>query len=162
MGRVPADPLALRKYRNTKVYRSLGRILRVYNRVLIERLRARGFDDFTPAFPALLSNLDTDGSHIGVLAMRAGVTRQAASQLLKEIERCGYAELRASPHDARATKVHFTARGRKLLATVLAIIEEIEEDFAAALKPGEFERLREGLMKIANRIDPGGALGPEG
>ena len=150
---------ALRRHRNTKLYRSLTRTLRVYNRLLVTGLRERGFTDFSPAFPALLSNLDMDGTRIGVLAMRAGVSRQAAGQLLREIERCGYAERRTAADDARATTVHFTPRGRRMLATVLALVEEIENDFAAALRAGEFERVRTGLYAIAERIDPAGALG---
>jgi DNA-binding MarR family transcriptional regulator len=159
---VPKPPrtiAALRIYRNAKLYRSLARILRVYNRLLVTRLRALGFDDFSPAFPAMLSNLDVNGTRIGVLASRAGVTRQGAGQLLREIERCGYAERRESPDDARATMVHFTPRGRRLLAAVLELVEQIEDDFAAALKAGEFEKVREGLFHIAERVDPGGALG---
>jgi DNA-binding MarR family transcriptional regulator len=153
------DPAALRRYRNSRLYRSLTRTLRVYNRLLIERLHTRGFTDFQPSFPAMLSNLDTEGSRIGVLAARAGVTRQAAGQLLREIERCGYVERRPSPTDARATLVHFTPRGRRLLATIIELVEVIEADFAAALGPGAFERVREGLLGIADRIDPEGALG---
>ena len=154
------DPTTeLRRYRNSKLYRSLTRTLRVYNRILIERLQARGFTDFTPAFPSLLSNLDTEGTPIGVLAARAGVTRQAAGQLLREIERCGYAELRSAAHDARVTTVHFTARGRRLLSVVLELVEEIEDAFADTLRAGEFERVRDALYVIADSIDPGGALG---
>jgi DNA-binding MarR family transcriptional regulator len=153
------DPGRLREYRNSRLYRSLTRTLRVYNRLLIDRLRARGFADFSPAFPSLLSNLDIAGTRIGVLAQRAGVTRQAAGQLLREIERCGYVERRRSRHDARTTMVHFTARGRRLLATVLELVDAIETDFAATLNAGEFERVRSGLLRIADRIDPGGALG---
>ena len=155
----PKRPADLRLYRNRKLYRSLTRTLRVYNRLLLTRLRARGFDDFAPAFPSLMSNLDMEGTRIGVLANRAGVTRQAAGQLLREIERCGYVERRDSAHDGRATMVYFTSRGRRLLATVLELVEEIEADFAAALQPGEFDRVRAGLLQIADRIDPGGALG---
>jgi DNA-binding MarR family transcriptional regulator len=150
---------AVRTRRNSTLYRSLARTLRVYNRLLVTRLRAIGFDDFSPAFPAMLSNLDLGGTRIGVLAIRAGVTRQAAGQLLREIERCGYAERRDSPHDARTTMVHFTPRGKRLLATVLELVEEIESDFSAGLKAGEFEKVQQGLFRIAERIDPGGALG---
>jgi DNA-binding MarR family transcriptional regulator len=150
---------AVRTHRNRTLYRSLARTLRVYNRLLVTRLRALGFDDFSPAFPAMLSNLDLGGTRIGVLAIRAGVTRQAAGQLLREIERCGYAERRDSPHDARTTMVHFTSRGKRLLATVLELVEEIESDFAAGLKAGEFEKVQQGLFRIAERVDPGGALG---
>jgi hypothetical protein len=55
--------------------------------------------------------------------------------------------------------VHFTARGRRLLATVFELVEEIEADFAAGLEPGDYDLVREGLLRIADRIDPGGALG---
>jgi DNA-binding MarR family transcriptional regulator len=87
------------------------------------------------------------------------VTRQAAGQLLREIEKCGYVERRASDDDGRATTVHFTARGRRLHATVIGFVEEIEASFASMLRAGEFERLRVGLLAIADGIDPGGALG---
>ena len=123
MRRIPNDIRALRQYRNSRLYRSLTRTLRVYNRLLLERLHDRGFTDFAPSFPALLSNLDTRGTRIGVLAMRGGVSRQAAGQLLREIARCGYVELRAARDDARATTVHFTARGRRLLATVFELVD---------------------------------------
>jgi DNA-binding MarR family transcriptional regulator len=155
----PQGTEGLRKSRSTKLYRSLTRTLRVYNRLLVERLRARGFDDFSPAFPSLLTNLDADGTRIGVLARRAGVTRQAAGQLLREIERCGYVRRWDSPTDARATVIAFTPRGKRLLATVLELVEQIEGDFATMLGSGEFDRAREALFQIADRVDPGGALG---
>ncbi len=151
--------LELRAYRNSRLYRSLMRTLRVYNRQLVTRLREAGFTDFSPAYPALLSNLDLEGTTIGVLALRAGVTRQGAGQLLREIERCGYVEMRDVPHDGRATLVRFTTRGRRLLATVKMLVDEIEADFAANLAPGLFEQVRDGLLQIADRIDPDGALG---
>lgn len=152
-------PGELRTYRNSKLYRSLTRTLRVYNRILVERLHERGFTDFSPAFPAMLSNLDTEGTRIGVLAARGGVTRQAAGQLLREIARCGYVELRVSAEDGRVTTVHFTARGRRLLGAILGMVEEVEAEFARVLKPGEFDRVREGLLRVADSIDPSGALG---
>jgi DNA-binding MarR family transcriptional regulator len=155
------DAAALRDYRNSRLYRPLARVLRVYNRRLIEGLHARGFTDFSPAFPGLLSNLDAEGTRIGVLAQRAGVTRQAAGQLLREIERCGYVERRTSSDDARATTVRFTARGRRLLAAVFDLVEAIEADFTSGLGPGEFDRLRGTLLRLANRIDPIGAFGAD-
>jgi DNA-binding MarR family transcriptional regulator len=151
----------LRTYRNTKLYRPLARTLRVYNRRLIDGLHERGFTDFSAAFPALLSNLDVEGTRIGILANRAGVTRQAAGQLLREIEKCGYVERNASNDDARAITVRFTGRGRRLLTAVFELVEQIERDFAAELGPGEFDCLRATLRLLADRIDPIGAFGAE-
>ena len=149
----------LRQYRNSKLYRPLARTLRVYNRLITTDLHARGFEDFSPSFPQILSNLDTEGTRIGVLAARAGVTRQAAGQLVAEIERCGYVQRRPAPDDARATVITFTARGRRLLASVIAIVEEVESRFARIVGEAEFERIRAGLVEIADAIDPSGAFG---
>jgi DNA-binding MarR family transcriptional regulator len=154
--RSPAD---VREYRNSRLYRSLGRILRVYTRRLIADLHARGFEDFAPSFPQVLSNLDTVGTRVGVLAARAGITRQAAGQLLADIERCGYVSRRPAPDDARAVIVLFTPRGRRLLETILELVGTVESEFAEIVGRDEFERIRTGLARIANTIDPNGVFG---
>jgi len=155
------DPARLRQLRNTKLYRSLMRTFRVYNRRLVEQLKARGFSDFSPAFPQILSNLDTEGTRIGVLAARAGVTRQAAGQLVTEIERCGYVRREASAADGRATLVRFTVRGKRLLVSVLELIEQIESDFAQVIGPKRYLALQRDLFRIAEAIDNVGALGTD-
>jgi len=155
-GRTPDE---VRRYRNSKLYRPLARTLRVYNKTLLVALHTRGFDDFSPAFPQILSNLDTEGTRVGVLAQRAGVTRQGAGQLLAEIERCGYVERRRADDDARAIVVHFTPRGRRLLTTIFDLVVETEAAFAALVGEREFERLRATLGRLADAIDPGGAFG---
>jgi DNA-binding MarR family transcriptional regulator len=153
------DVHALRRYRNAKLYRPLARTLRVYNRALLSDLRGRGFEDFSPAFPQILSNLDTRGTRVGVLAQRAGLTRQAAGQLITEIERCGYVQRRPAPDDARAIIVRFTARGRRLLDAVFEIVETVEAGFADVVGKAEFETLKASLALLADRIDPDGMFG---
>jgi DNA-binding MarR family transcriptional regulator len=155
-----AGPIgSVRAYRNSRLYRSLTRILRVYNRELLDQLHARGFTDFMPAFPSMLSNLDVAGTRIGVLATRAGVSRQAAGQLLREIERCGYVVLAPSPDDARVTIVCFTARGRRLLGAVFELVDRIERKYARLLVGGAYDRARSALADLADEIDPEGAFG---
>jgi DNA-binding MarR family transcriptional regulator len=149
----------LREYRNSKLYRPLSRTLRVYHGRLIAGLHARGFTDFSAAFPALLSNLDVEGTRVGVLAARAGVTRQAAGQLIREIERCGYVARHGHAADARATIVRFTPRGRALLDSIFALVEETEAQFATVIGRIEFERVKRALVRLANHLDPGGVLG---
>lgn len=157
---IPIRPTAeLRAARNSRLYRSLTRTLREYNRRLVEGLHARGFTDFSPSFPALLSNVDVAGTPIGVAARRAGVSRQAVGQLVREVERCGYARRETSPSDARVTVIRFTARGRRMLASVLAMVDEIEAEFATHIGEGDFGRMREQLQLVADAIDPGGAFG---
>lgn len=149
----------LREVRNRKLYRSLTRILREYNRRLVAELHARGFTDFTPSFPALLSNVDLAGTPIGVVARRSGVSRQAVGQLLRQVEQSGYARRQPSPDDARVTIIRFTPRGRRMLATVLELVDEIEGDFARQLSRGAFARMRADMHLLADSIDPEGAFG---
>jgi DNA-binding MarR family transcriptional regulator len=137
----------------------LTRTLRAYNRVLVSQLGERGFPDFSPAFPQILSNLDTQGTRIGVLAARAGMSRQAAGQLIAEIERCGFVTRKAAPDDARATIVRFTARGRRLLQTVFGLVETMESEFSAVVGGDDYEQLRVSLARIADAVDPEGAFG---
>lgn len=152
------DDQQFRRYRNSRLYRSMGRLMRVYNRRLVDELHERGFPEYSAAFAPLLSNLDTAGTHIGVLARRAGVTRQAAGQLLAQIERSGFVEYLPSPHDTRATLVRFTPRGRRMLANVIEIVEAIDREWTSLVGQELFEQNREALFALAERADPGGAL----
>jgi DNA-binding MarR family transcriptional regulator len=150
---------ALRAYRNSRLYRPLARLLREYNARLVAGLHARGFTDFSVAFAPILSNLDTEGTRIGVIAARGGVSRQSAGQLLRDIERCGFVRLDAAPEDARATIVRFTPHGRRLLSAVFEVVEDVEGVFAAALPRGDFTRMRSSLQTLADAVDPTGAFG---
>src|SRR5690348_13214240 len=77
-----------------------------------------GFKDMTPAFAKLMPLLDPTGkgSRARELAQRSGVTKQAMSQLVRELERRGYIEQIADPKDTRAKLVRLTVRGIELRA----------------------------------------------
>jgi DNA-binding MarR family transcriptional regulator len=71
---------------------------------------ARGFEG-RPAWGFAFTRLAPDGATVTELASHLGVTKQAASQLVDEIVRKGYAERRPHPVDARARLVVLTERG---------------------------------------------------
>ena len=71
---------------------------------------ARGFEA-RPAWGFAFTRLAPDGATVTELAGHLGVTKQAASQLVDEIVRKGYAERRPHPGDARARLVVLTERG---------------------------------------------------
>ena len=61
---------------------------------------ARGFKGMTPAFASLIPLLDASGARPTALAARAGISKQAISQLVRELEKRGYVEqarTRATP-----------------------------------------------------------------
>jgi DNA-binding MarR family transcriptional regulator len=84
---------------------------RAHTAAVTARLALRGYDDFPFASASLLWLMDEGGTRSTVLAQRAGVTKQAMSQLVRLMERQGYLEQVPDPTDTRAKVVRMTERG---------------------------------------------------
>ncbi|MBT2675143.1 winged helix-turn-helix transcriptional regulator [Streptomyces sp. ISL-14] len=117
---------------------------------------ARGFQGLRPAHGFAFARLAPDGATVTDLAVHLGVTKQAASQLVDEIVRKGYAERRPHPGDARARLVVLTGQG-------WACTRAAEEAAADAVRAwvdvlGEREVLA--LLGQLARIAPYGPIRP--
>lgn len=125
---------------------------------MVRRIRERGYPDLQLSYPALLANLDTDGTTITALAAKAGITRQAASQQLRDIAAHGYVATAADPDDRRAVLVTRTERGDKLLRDALEVVAALEAEYAELLGDRRFASLKKTLASLLDRIDPIGRL----
>ena len=150
----------LRAFREQTLYRLLLRARRAENVEMVGRIRARGYPDLQSSYPAVLANLDEEGTSITRLAQRAGITRQAASQRIKEIEARGYVKTIPDPEDGRALLVRRTKRGQSLLLTALEVVAELESGYADHLGTRKFDQLRKLLAELLESIDPVQTLGP--
>lgn len=128
------------------------------NRTMADRIRARGYDDFQPSFTGVLAHIDTEGTRVGTLAQRMGVSRQAASQRLQEIEALGYLERVPDPNDGRAVIARHTPAGRQILLTAIEVMLGIESEYETILGSDGLKRLKRLLTRLADKIDPSGAL----
>src|ERR1700730_13286920 len=61
---------------------------------------------------SLFPHIDLEGTRVTDLAERLGVTKQAVSQLVDDLEAMAVLERVIDPDDARARRVRFTSRGR--------------------------------------------------
>ncbi|HLI67923.1 MAG TPA: MarR family transcriptional regulator [Caulobacteraceae bacterium] len=123
---------------------------------------ARGFEGMTPAFASLIPLLDATGARPTTLAARAGITKQAISQLVRELEKRGYVEQAADSSDTRAKIVRLTPRGVALRAACFAVRQEMQAAAGAALGPARMARFRKDLAELmaaiaALRAPAGGA-----
>lgn len=150
---------SLRATRERMLLRLLVRATDTMNAEMTRRVRARGYADFQRSFTTLLGHLDTEGTRISALARRMGTSRQAASQLLRQIEERGYIERIPDPDDKRAVIARHTPKGRKLLATAIEATVAIEAEYASLLGQNGLVRLRQLLKRLLDRIDPEGELG---
>ncbi|MEU0256755.1 MarR family transcriptional regulator [Streptomyces sp. NPDC006184] len=112
---------------------------------------ARGFTDLRPAHGFAFARLAPDGATATDLAAHLGVTKQAASQLVDEIVRKGYAQRRPHPEDARARLIVLTERGRACTRAAEEAAAEVVGRWGDLLGEGELRLLRERVARLAPR-----------
>lgn len=132
--------------------RHVGRLLlqaqRAFNGRAVAGLRARGYEALTLAHLSLLPHLDVDGTRATVLAERAGMSKQGAGQLVRDLERLGYLARSPDPRDGRAQLVTFTPAGLRFLADAVGVVRDLEEEYTRLLGADRLTALRETLLLI--------------
>ena len=132
------------------VARNLMMTARAHTAAVTARLAQRGYDDFAFASASLLWLMDEGGTRSTVLAQRAGVTKQAMSQLVRLMERQGYLEQVADPADTRAKVVRMTPRGEAVKTACVEVREELNRTVSRALGKEAAERLAANLEAAAS------------
>jgi DNA-binding MarR family transcriptional regulator len=130
----------------------IGALLRVpaqaIHRRIINELNAAGFDDLRVPHMAVLQFPGPDGVRPGVLAERAGMSKQAMNQLLRSLEGLGYIARSDSKDDGRTRVVRFTTRGRQAYSKIADILRDIEREWTAELGPKRFAELKALLVRV--------------
>ena len=130
----------------------IGALLRVpaqaIHRRIINQLNAAGFEELRVPHMAVLQFPGPDGVRPGMLAERAGMSKQAMNQLLRSLEALGYLARSDAPDEGRARLVRLTKRGRAAYAKVHEILREIEREWSAELGPKHFNQLKELLLLV--------------
>ena len=126
-------------------------------RALIATMMAKvvsyGFNDVTPAFSSLMPLLDAAGARPSTLAQRVGITKQAISQLVRELETRGYVEQVPDSTDTRAKIVRLTKRGVALHAAAAEVRLEMQSVAVAKLGEAKVSRLRRDLVELAAALE---------
>jgi DNA-binding MarR family transcriptional regulator len=130
----------------------IGALLRVpaqaIQRRIITGLNAAGFSELRVAHMAVLQFPGPDGNRPGVLAERAGMSKQAMNQLLRSLEGLGYIVRSDAPNGGRARICRFTDRGRAAFSKIYDILRDVEREWSAELGPERFVQLKELLFRV--------------
>ncbi len=133
----------------------IGALLRMpweqVQRRMLQRLHERGFDGLDVPHLNVLLYPGPQGARPSELAARRGISKQAVNYLLGELERLGYLERRADPHDRRSKRITLTRRGELAAYTIRDAVREIEGDWERQLGPKRFAQLR-GLLLELNQL----------
>jgi DNA-binding MarR family transcriptional regulator len=153
----PADAAHRRRLEAAK-RASLGHLLfrsaRLLDEQALARVRAQsGIATLRAAHTKLLPHIDLAGTRLTDLASRLGVSKQAAGQVVEEMERMGVLERVRHPDDGRARMVRFSARGRRGLLHGLGVLREIEAELAVELGERDAATLRRLLARLLAALE---------
>jgi DNA-binding MarR family transcriptional regulator len=130
----------------------IGALLRVpaqaIHRRLINELVAAGFDGLSIPHMAVLQFPGPDGVRPGMLAKRAGISKQAMNQLLRSLESLGYIVRSDLQNEGGARVVRLTKRGRAIDAKMAEVLRDIESEWSVVLGPKRFAQLKELLAIV--------------
>jgi DNA-binding MarR family transcriptional regulator len=127
--------------RQQNIGRLFQRAARAYSELALEKLHKAGHEGLTLFHTALISNLDVEGTHIKVLAQRAGMSKQAMGQIVADLEKRGYIKSTPDPNDKRASRVTFTERGWQFLQDAYRVKKAIEKDYTTRLGKAGMKQL---------------------
>jgi DNA-binding MarR family transcriptional regulator len=130
----------------------IGALLRVpaqaIHRRIIKELNIAGFEELRVPHMAVLQFPGPDGVRPGVLAERAGMSKQAMNQLLRSLETLGYLARTDAPDEGRARIVRLTKRGHAAYAKIHEILRDIEHEWSAELGAKPFAELKRLLLRV--------------
>jgi DNA-binding MarR family transcriptional regulator len=115
---------------------------------LHQRLAEHGHPHVRAAHGAVLQFLDDAGTRVGVLAERAGMTKQSMAELVGHLEEHGYVERVPDPADGRARLVRATKRGREVFAIARELVAEVEAELVQRMGAAKVRRLRALLEEL--------------
>lgn len=147
--------------KNTYNYQNnLGRDLTFLSRDLSRRLMvgsaAKGHEGLKLNWDTVFLHLDFQrGSRIVDLAQLNGLSKQAMSQIVADIEQHGYVSKQDDPEDGRARKIVLTAKGKKLIQDSMQVYAELEAEYARLIGSEQLTVLKsivEQLVKLRTAI----------
>ena len=116
------------------------------------RLTRDGFGDIRFADGFVFQHLVSGPVTIGLLAEHLGVSQQAASKTVGDLERRGYVERTPDPADARARLVALTTRGLEVMASARRHRAALAAELAERVGAQRVEDARRLLLDVVAEL----------
>ena len=125
---------------------------------LQRRIAADGLGDLRVADGVVFQHLVAGSRAIGDLAARMGVSQQAASKAVADLERRGYVRRESDAADGRTRRAALTARGEAAVDAGRRHRATIEAELAERLGPRRVEDARRTLVDVVEALGGAGAV----
>jgi DNA-binding MarR family transcriptional regulator len=122
------------------------------DRRLFQELRKRGYRDLRRTHYDIVACIALEGTRQVEIARRLGRTRQAIGRYVEDLEALGYVKRKGNPLDLFSHSVVYTKRGRQLLDDWLAVLEQIDTEYASELGRGRMIETRRALTEVVRGL----------
>ena len=129
----------------------VGRLLNV--RGLDEARKSFNLDRLSQTHLDLYPYIDFKGNTINEIAQRKGVSKQAISKLVAEMEEMGLLEVRPNSKDSRSKIIKFRTKGPYAISKGFKVLEKIDSDLKQQIGEKKFKRLIRDLNQIMDLLD---------
>jgi DNA-binding MarR family transcriptional regulator len=131
----------------------LFKVARLLDETALERIAARHAGQrLRRSHTSLFPHIALEGTRITELADRLGITKQAVSKLVDDLEAVGVLTREPDPEDARARRVQFTKRGKEGFFEGLTVLRGLEQELAGWVGNKRMKQLRTTLLTIQDRL----------
>ncbi|MGW0686169.1 MarR family winged helix-turn-helix transcriptional regulator [Streptomyces sp. NPDC002754] len=130
----------------------LGMAFQLVLTEFVSRVDAAGYSDLRPVHGMVFQVLHGSGATSSELAEELGVTKQAAGQIIDDLENRGYVERRPHPAGGRRSLVVLTGKALEHLAVAGGILHDLEAQLAERLSASGREVPRAELAAIVRTL----------
>ena len=117
---------------------------------LYNELRAAGFDDLREVHRPMLRYPPIDGMRPTDLAAHVKLSKQATTDLIRDLERMGYIRLERDPADGRARIIRYTERGWRMYRVGSGFSRDIGQRWAAKIGQRQYDQFHATLRAIVD------------
>lgn len=140
------------RYRNT-LGKDLHYLSRELERALMQESAASGYQGLKLNWDSVFINLDyQNGSRVVDLAQINGLTKQAMSQVVADIEAHGYVTKKDDPTDGRAKKIILTDKGKKLVRDSIEAQNRVLARYEAIVGEEKLNQLKELMHDVVQAL----------
>ena len=130
----------------------LGMAFQLVLREFVSRVDAAGYADLRPVHGLVFQALRGPGATSTELADQLGVTKQAAGQIVDELEKRGYVRRQPHPGGGRRRLVVLTDKALEHLAVAGRVLHGLEAELADRLGDADLAGLRTELARLVREL----------
>ena len=131
----------------------LSHLKKQFDRWAVDRLAQKGYKGFKMTYMPVIMNIDMNGTNNNDLAVRAKVTKQAMSKVIKELQELGYISSKTDPNDKRSTIFKLTTKGNSFIMCARETVGELMEEYRKLMGKKNFDGLLWQLVSIIEHMD---------